>query len=72
MEKELETLWAFLDEMRTEIESAKEIFETILENQQIIIQQNLFVLEFLMGNEAKQKELKTRLGILFEESPKNE
>lgn len=69
MEKELETLWAFLDEMRTEIESAKEIFETILENQQIIIQQNLFVLAFLIANKTEREELKTRLDILFEESP---
>lgn len=38
----------------------------------VLILQNLFILEFLMGNEAKQQELKTRLGILFEESQDDE
>ncbi|MBR5940182.1 MAG: hypothetical protein IKZ88_02910 [Neisseriaceae bacterium] len=54
--------------MEKELETTKGIYETILENQDIIIKQNLFVLEFLMGDKAKQKLLKERLGVIFESS----
>ena len=52
--------------MEKELETTKGIYETILENQDIIIKQNLFVLEFLMGDEDKRQMLKKSLGAVLE------
>ena len=44
----------------------KKVMQRILENQEIIINQNLFILEFLIGDENKRQMLKTSLNVLSE------
>ena len=44
----------------------KKVMQRILENQEIIINQNLFILEFLIGDENKRQMLKTSLSVLSE------
>ena len=42
----------------------EKVMQRILENQEIIIRQNLFILEFLIGDEDKRQILKTSLSVL--------
>ena len=42
----------------------EKVMQRILENQEIIISQNLFILEFLIGDEDKRQMLKTSLSAL--------
>lgn len=44
----------------------KKMMQRILENQEIIINQNLFILEFLISDEDKRQKLKTSLNVLSE------
>ena len=44
----------------------KKVMQRILENQEIIINQNLFILEFLISDEDKRQKLKTSLNVLSE------
>lgn len=44
----------------------KKVMQRILENQEIIINQNLFILEFLISDENKRQMLKTSLNVLSE------
>ena len=44
----------------------KKVMQRILENQEIIINQNLFILEFLISDENKRQMLKTSLSVLSE------
>ena len=44
----------------------KKMMQRILENQEIIINQNLFILEFLISDENKRQMLKTSLSVLSE------
>lgn len=48
------------------------VMEKIIDNQDILIKQNLFILEYLIGNEEKRQTLKDNLVKLFEESPCDE
>lgn len=38
----------------------------ILENQQIIMQQNLFIMDYLIGDDEKREQIKRDLGLLFQ------
>lgn len=38
----------------------------ILENQQIIMQQNLFIMDYLIGDDEKREQIKKDLGLLFQ------
>lgn len=44
----------------------EKVMQRILENQEIIINQNLFILEFLISDENKRQKLKTSLNVLSE------
>lgn len=42
--------------------------DKILDNQEILMRQGLFVLDFLIGDDEKREEIKRNLGCLFEQS----
>ena len=65
--EDLESTWSFLGEIRTEVETINGRLEEIENKQQVIIMQNLFVLEYLISDDAKRQELKERLSGLFDE-----
>ena len=54
------------EEIRSELVGLQIKLENIEDNQQVLILQNLFILEYLMGDAAKQQELKERLGGMFD------
>ena len=54
------------EEIRSELVGLQIKLENIEDYQQVLILQNLFVLEYLMGDAAKQQELKERLGGMFD------
>lgn len=40
--------------------------DRILENQQIIMQQNLFIMDYLIGDDEKREQIKKDFGLLFQ------
>ena len=73
--KEYEEIRSELEEIRSELVGLQiklENLENIEDNQQVLILQNLFILEYLMGDAAKQQELKERLGGMFDSVVEND
>ncbi|MBQ9620188.1 MAG: hypothetical protein IJR44_06835 [Neisseriaceae bacterium] len=60
------------EEIRSELVGLQIKLENIEDNQQVLILQNLFILEYLMGDAAKQQELKERLGGMFDSVVEND
>ena len=60
------------EEIRSELVGLQIKLENIEDNQQVLSLQNLFILEYLMGDAAKQQELKKRLGGMFDSVVEND
>ena len=60
------------EEIRSELVGLQIKLENIEDNQQVLSLQNLFILEYLMGDAAKQQELKERLGGMFDSVVEND
>lgn len=51
---------------QSSLEIVNKKIDEILENQNIILQQNLFILDYLLGDKKRQKDIKNNLSGIFE------
>lgn len=60
-----------INRSRLKYEILDKKLDMILENQQIIMQQGLFILDYLIGDDEKREEIKKNLGNIFDKPVNN-
>lgn len=60
-----------INRSRLKYEILDKKLDMILENQQIIMQQGLFILDYLIGDDEKREEIKRNLGNIFDKPVNN-